>query len=355
MDSKDSTRKSISDIDPLLRVTLIFLLIILSVVILKYGKPLLIPLSIAAILAMMLSPLMDRLLNKGIPKWLAITLLSLLVLVIAAGIFYLLGSQIGIISQDWPQIQQKLLSQLDNIQGFIQKTFRINPGTQEDSAKKALPGLAELVISLIGSVSKVITDGILILIYLILMLAQRRQFKKFILHLVKPTNRTTAGQAISECISTSSRFLFGRLIIVVVLVFIYCIGFWLGKVPYALFLGLIAAILSIIPFLGNVIGGGLACILAFVTGGFSSVLIVMAVIVIGQIIDNYVLTPWMVGNAVRLNPFVTIVSVVAFAMVWGVVGAIMALPLVGMLRILLQNMDATHPYADFLGNEKSKR
>ena len=348
---KDSVKHPIH---PLLRITLILLLISLSVVILKYGKPLLMPLAIAAILAMLMSPLMDRMLKVGFPEWLTITLLTLVLLIIGAIVFYLIGKQIGVISQDWQQIQKSLMSKLDKFQQFLQQTFDITPSAQESQAKKALPKLGKLVMPFIGSVSQIISNWVLILIYYILMLMGRSHFKNFILRLVYSDKKEETKRAISACVSTSSRYLFGRLIIMAVLAVIYSLGFWLGDVPYAFFLGLIAALLSIIPFLGNIIGGGVAMVLAFVTSGFTSLLIVVAVIVIGQIIDNYLLTPMIVGNAVKLNPFITIVSIVAFSIIWGSIGAIIALPLTGMLRILLYNMSATRPYAFFLASKESE-
>lgn len=185
-----------------------------------------------------------------------------------------------------------------------------SPTVQQAKTKKALPNLGKLVMSFVGSVSQLISNTVLVWIYLILMLMERKHFKKFILNLVRSDKKGDANRAIAECVSTSSRYLFGRLIIMTILV--------------------------------------------FVTGGITSLLIVVVVIIIGQLVDNYVLTPWIVGSAVRLSPFVTIVSIVAFTLVWGPIGAIIALPLTGMLRILLHSMETTRVYAEFLADKKSR-
>src|SRR5690242_18343692 len=91
----------------LLRVTLIFLLIVLAVIILKFAERLLLPLAIAAILAMVLNPLMDWLLRKGLPHWLSITVPVLILLAIATGLFFLLSIQVSIVSKDWSRIQER--------------------------------------------------------------------------------------------------------------------------------------------------------------------------------------------------------------------------------------------------------
>src|SRR5690625_2144670 len=97
------------------------------------------PLAIAAILARLMSPLMDRMLKVGLPEWLTITLLTLVLLFVGVLVFYLIGKQIGVISQDWPQIRKSLMSKLHHLQQFLQQTFDLTPSAQENQAKKALP------------------------------------------------------------------------------------------------------------------------------------------------------------------------------------------------------------------------
>ena len=126
----------------------------------------------------------------------------------------------------------------------------------------------------------------------------------------------------------------------------------IGGVKYALLLALIAAVFSFIPYLGNLVGGGLAAILAMVSGGFSSVLVVLGVMVAAQMFDNYISQPYVVGKEVDLNPFMTITSVIAFGVLWGVPGAIIAVPITGMLRVAFQNIDRFKSFAFLMGNQK---
>ena len=70
---------------------------------------------------------------------------------------------------------------------------------------------------------------------------------------------------------------------------IYYLGFILGSVPYALFLALFASLFSIIPYVGNIIGGGVAVLLSFLYAGATPALIVIAVIAAAQLLENYIL------------------------------------------------------------------
>jgi predicted PurR-regulated permease PerM len=81
-------------------------------------------------------------------------------------------------------------------------------------------------------------------------------------------------------------------------------------------------------------------------------LVVIIVMFAAQMIDNYITQPYVVGKEVDLNPFMTITSVVAFGVLWGVAGAIIAIPITGILRVAFQYLPHTKSLAFLMGNEK---
>ena len=185
-----------------------------------------------------------------------------------------------------------------------------------------------------------------------LLLSQRERFKEFILLNFPKQDHLRVRRALKDIRKTSGGYFYGMLKAMIILAILYGTGFTIGGIKYAFLLALIAAVFSFIPYVGNAIGGGLAALLALVSGGPSSVLTVVIVMFAAQMIDNYITQPYVVGKEVDLNPFMTITSVVAFGVLWGVAGAIIAIPITGILRVTFQYLPNTKSLAFLMGNEK---
>jgi len=160
---------------------------------------------------------------------------------------------------------------------------------------------------------------------------------------------TSNSEAMGSLLSNSSKiitsYLFGKGKIMILLFGIYYLGFILGSVPYALFLALFASLFSIIPYVGNIIGGGVAVLLSFLYAGATPALIVIAVIAAAQLLENYILTPWIIGDETNLNPFITVFGVILFSALWGIVGAIIALPIIGVLKVIFDHTKGMEAFA----------
>jgi predicted PurR-regulated permease PerM len=119
---------------------------------------------------------------------------------------------------------------------------------------------------------------------------------------------------------------------------VYVTAFSLAGVPYAPFLALLIALSSFVPFVGNLVGGAIAVVLAVASSGGSAALVVLGVLALAQALENYVLEPMIVGKSLDLNPFMTIFAVFGFGVLWGVVGAVIALPLTAMVKVALTRL-----------------
>lgn len=200
--------------------------------------------------------------------------------------------------------------------------------------------------NLISSFTNLLSQSFLIFIYIILFMLQKKMFMRFFEKLVD--NENVGHKILKGSSQIISSYMFGKGIIMCFLFIIYYLGFTLGGVPFALFLALFAALFSIIPYVGNLIGGGVAVILAYLYSGGNSALIVIAVIAVAQLMENYILTPWIIGNKIDLNPFVTIFGIILLSVLWGVVGAIIALPVLGVLKVLFEHTKGMQPYVYLL-------
>jgi predicted PurR-regulated permease PerM len=120
---------------------------------------------------------------------------------------------------------------------------------------------------------------------------------------------------------------------------LYGVGLALVGVNFSLLLGMLAGLLSIVPYLGSIVGLGAALIVAYLQ--FHAWLPIVGVLVvfgIGHILEGMVLTPWLIGDKLGLHPVVVIFAVLAGGHLLGLVGVILALPLTAMLVVLVREL-----------------
>ena len=316
-----------------------------------YGSSLILPLLLSAIIAALLDKPAKKLKNWGFPNWLAISVSLILMTIILFLLFWLISSQIGSMAEDWPTIKEKASGKYELFHDWLTSTFQINPGNFLDNNFDMMDKLQSLGKTLISSLSNLLSQSFIIFVYIVLFLMQKKMFVLFFKKLLK--NDTTATTILKESSTIISNYIFGKGKIMCFLFIIYYLGFSLGQVPFALFLALFASLFSIIPYVGNLIGGGMAIILAYLYSGGNSALIVIAVIAVTQLVENYILTPWIIGNEIDLNPFITVFGIILLSVLWGVVGAIIALPILGVLKVLFEHTKGMEAYAFLLKQHKS--
>lgn len=311
--------------------------------ILYVGASLLTPLLVAVIIAILLDKPTQKLKKWGVPEWLSITLSIVLMLVIFTLLFWLISSQINAMANDWQTIKENATEKLNSLSEWANQRLNWDYKDYIENNKRLVKKVESFGKLFLSSFVNLLSQSLIIFVYIILLLMQKRMFINFF----KKLSSNPAGMAslLSGSSKIISSYLLGKGKIMTILFGIYYLGFTLGSVPYALFLALCAALFSIIPYVGNIIGGGLAVVLSYLYAGTTPALIVIGVISAAQLLENYILTPWIIGDETNLNPFITVFGVILFSTLWGMVGAIIALPLVGVLKVIFQHTKGMEAYA----------
>jgi predicted PurR-regulated permease PerM len=122
-------------------------------------------------------------------------------------------------------------------------------------------------------------------------------------------------------------------------------------IDYAILLGIIGALLNMIPFIGGIIAVALPMTIAFLTKDtpYSPILVVLSYMLI-QFIDNHYITPKVVASKVKINALVAVVVVLIGNAIWGIAGMFLAIPLTGILKVVFENIDSLKPWAFLLGD-----
>ncbi|GHB80303.1 AI-2E family transporter [Persicitalea jodogahamensis] len=315
------------------------------------GKTFLVTFFVSIVLAMVFSPVMDWLMDKGLGKGWAVMVSTLILILFFAGMAGLLYFQMSLMSEDLPRMEQKAMDIFDKAQSFVNQKFGVTPKEQTEKVSQVASRMGTYAAAFFGSFTSTITNFILMFVYFVLLLSHRTEIEKFIVRSVDPDKKQKAHKLIYEARDTASMYVWGMLKDISALAVVYAIGFLIGGIKYSILLAVIAALFSFLPYIGNIIGGGLAAILAMLSGDPSSFLIVVGVMTLAQIIENYALSPFLVGNAVGLNPMFSIVSIIVFGAVWGIGGAIIALPLTGIIRVAFKLSPHTQPMVDLMGED----
>lgn len=327
------------------------LLIVGGVLTLLYiGSSLLMPLVVAAIIAILLDKPTQKMRQWGVPNWLAITLSILLLLVIFSLLTWLVGSQINSMADDWPTIKEKAAEKLNTFSEWANQNLNWDYKDYVDNNKRLIENMEGLAGSFVSSLLNLLSQSFIIFVYIILLMMQKPMFVTFFKKL--SNNKEAMTSMLSGSVNIITSYMFGKGKIMVFLFGIYYLGFTLGSVPYALFLALFAALFSIIPYVGNLIGGGIAVVLSFLYSGTTPALIVIGVISAAQVVENYILTPWIIGDEIHMNPFVTVFGIILFSILWGTVGAIIALPVIGVLKVLFDHTKGMEAYAYLISKGK---
>ncbi|SMF95745.1 Predicted PurR-regulated permease PerM [Methylomagnum ishizawai] len=142
----------------------------------------------------------------------------------------------------------------------------------------------------------------------------------------------------------------GQFMVMIALGAIYSLGLWLIGLKQGLLIGLIAGLVSFIPYAGAMAGVTLAAIAALAQyGEFSSVISVLVVFGVGHLLEGMWLTPWLIGHRIGLHPVAVIFAVLAGGQLFGFLGVLLALPLAAVVMVLLRHIHGLYKDSDWYG------
>ena len=336
---------------------IIFIFLVISG--LYFARQFLIPIAISALLAMLLVPLSRWFENKGLHRTMASLLCLLFLISILGGIIYLVSWQASGISENLYQISNRVERIIENIRQFVAENIGISTETQKQwingqqaSGSGEALGIAG---SLLSSLMGIMVKSILVLVYLFLFLSSRSHLKKFILMLVPESDVKETEKIISDAGKVSQKYLSGLGIMIAILWLMYGIGFSIVGVESAIFFAVLCGLLEIVPFIGNLTGTSLTVLMVISQGGSNGMVLgVFITYMFIQFIQTYILEPLVVGSEVNINPLFTILVLVFMEIIWGIPGMIMAIPMLGIVKIICDHVTPLKPFGYLIGKEKSK-
>jgi predicted PurR-regulated permease PerM len=329
--------------------------VILLFFILYIGKNVLMPLAFACLFCIVLIAPCNYLEKTGISKGVAALLSSLMAIVIFGVIFYFVSSQIISFRDELPVVQESLKASLENLHSYTQERFHLTP-TRLDSIlnsvqRKTLTSAPALVGTTVSKVSSVLIYTILIIIYTFLLLLYRRLITNFCISVFHNKYGDNVREVLSRIRFVIKNYVAGLVIETLIVAIMNCIGFLIVGVKYAFLLGVIAALFNLIPYLGMFTAALLTMLITYATGSPSAVLGAAIVLWVVHMIDSNVLLPQIVGSKAKINALVTIIGVIVGSELWGISGMFLAVPIIAIVKVILDGIPDTHAWGMLLGDE----
>ncbi len=348
---------NITYLNQTLRVLLLFVLVF---GILYFASAVLIPLTFGMVLSMLLLPVCHWLQSKGMGNGLASILSVVALLVVIGGMLTLLQYQLSDLAEDLSKIEERVNNIIAGLKDYVKQHFGISYREQQKIIKEqqgsTMGQAAGMVTTLISSFAGILVDAILVLVYTFLFIFYRAHFKKFILRLFKPDNRKEAEVVLGNAGKVTQSYLGGLGMMIVMLWIMYGIGFTVAGVNNALFFAVLCGVLELVPFAGNITGTSITVLMALAQSGDTRVVVgVLITYGLVQLIQTYLLEPLVVGDRLNINPLFTILIIVIGEAVWGIPGMVLAVPLLGMFKIVCDHCEPLHDYTFLIGSPKEKK
>lgn len=338
----------------LTKTVLILLLTITVVVILYFGRPLLIPLAFGGFFAMLFTPMARWLVDKGVPKTAAVLVCLFSLVFIFSVVLGAISWQGASLAEDWPKIKEELSSQAEQAQEWAITNIGIASKSRIEQIKEQLAkqkeNIGSWVKNFLGSLFDTLTNALLALAFMAFLMLTSKRLHRFALQLAPENKRKDTKVMIETAREKAADYFIGRSILVGIQCILYAIGFSIFGLQYAIPIGILAGLLTFIPYVGNIMGGSMALLVALATGGGGTVALgVLGTMGVVQVVENYILEPWIVGSEVSLNPLFTFGSIIALSFIWGIAGTVLAVPIAAILKTVFDHSESLQPFGYVMG------
>ena len=333
------------------KVFLIILGIALVVILFPYAKDVLIMFIIAWLLSVLLSPLVDYLESKRLRRGWAILIVMIIILALVAFSFSLIiPGIIRTVEALTTKLQSDVINELSvKIEAFFEKNFN-----NAELARNVTAKLNEIGVSLLNSlgeffknVGSFLASMVIVPVITFFLIKDSRRFKRAIISQVPNKYFELSLNILHKVENQVGKYIQGQTIDALIVGILSTIGLFLINVAfewpiqYFFFIGMLAGLANLIPYVGPVVGAIPALTIAILNNppNLGIVLIwIVVMFILVQAIDNALVSPLVVSKSVNMHPLTVIVVVIIGGKIAGAIGMLFAVPLTGIIKVTLQQV-----------------
>ena len=327
--------------------------------------PVLMPFAFAGMLAYLGDPLADRLERLGMGRTLAVSIVFIVLVLVAIGALLLL---IPLISRQVDNLVQNVPRYVDWTRNvalpWLQAKLHLDPSAFDtdrlvEQLKTHLGSVGDAASTLLGKISRSslgviawLTNLVLIPVVAFYLLRDWDRLVAWIDRMLPRSIEPTVAHLAREADSVLGAFVRGQLAVMLALGIFYGAALTIMGLSVGPLIGMVAGLLSFVPYLGFIVGFGSALIAALVQyGDWMHVLLVVGIFTVGQLLEGYVLVPRLVGEKIGLHPVAVIFAVLAGGYLFGFLGILLALPAASVMLVVLRYLSERYRQSELYTEE----
>jgi predicted PurR-regulated permease PerM len=334
--------------------TVILLGVCLTLLLISYGKFILMPLAFSALIAMLLQPISRWLQNYKFNRIVAILTSMTLLTIVLGGIVSLLSIQLMQFADRLPEANQKIQAISSDLIQFFEVQLNLSPNRQVEFLERGLETMVDksgqYISTALGTTTSVFTTISLLPFFVFFMMYYKNMYRTFLHEAVEGKNHAI-DTVIDSIQKVTQSYIVGMMMVISILAVLNAIGLWIVGIEHTLFFAVFAAVLAIIPYIGIIIGSLPAILFALLfTDSLLNPVAVVGVFAAVQFLEGNFITPNIVGSSVSINPFMALVALIIGGNLWGIAGMILFVPFLGILKCIFDQVEGLKPYGYILGD-----
>ena len=347
---------------------------------LYFGRDMLMPLALAALLGFVLDPMVSWLKRRGLPRAVAVVVVVTTAVALLAGAGWFVYGQLRQLASDLPAYENNINQKVRTIgktlrqPGMFDRYSRIADRFEREietpaakptapAARAGAPTQVEIVgqsesttkrmLALLDKVATPLTMAGIVFVFVVLILLDKGDLRDRAVRLLgADLHRTT--DALGDAARRVSKYLSMQLMVNATYGIPLAIGLLFIGIPGALIWGLLAAVLRFVPYVGPMIASIFPLALAFaVDPGWSLVLWTLALIVTLEVISNNIIEPWLYGTSTGMSTLSLILAAMFWTALWGPIGLILSTPITVVLLVLGHHLPQLQFLEVLLGSERA--
>ncbi len=328
-----------------------------AIALLSYGQAFFVTLFFSLFLSLALRPFVSLLERARMPRVPAILIVLAILIGAVALLIVNVSAQLQQFYLDLPLYQSKIRDVTSRLADFVrsvqERTGSILPeetrGVREVKISESSLETTRALLARVGSTLSTLLSAAAVPLLSFLMLKDREKFGRALSGLLRRDRRFERLDVVGAISRSLTAYALGESFVVLIMAAATMLSLMVLRINYFYILGPLAGLCVLVPYVGVIISTIPAVIVAYFQVGGRAALSVLVVYLVLQFLEGNILTPFIVGGKVRLFPLTVLVAFLFWGMLWGVAGAILAVPLTSALKVVCENVDDWQPVARLLG------